>query len=105
LSQDQEEATYRFIRNAANAGNRATERQTFNFIRQKFRKTIPFGSMDSFLRRHPGDVRRVIVSPQELPRLHIPRSYLERYLAPIKVWVPPVPADAVFNLDEAGLSD
>jgi hypothetical protein len=30
---------------------------------------------------------------------------LERYLPLIKVWVPLVPADLLFNFDETGLSD
>jgi hypothetical protein len=43
--------------------------------------------------------------PQEQLRLGIPREYLNDYISLIKKYVPLVPAELIFNLDETGLSD
>jgi hypothetical protein len=43
--------------------------------------------------------------PQEQLRLRILREYLNGYISLIKEYVPLVPAELIFNLDETGLSD
>jgi hypothetical protein len=47
----------------------------------------------------------VVIALQELSRRQIPQSYLDHCLALIKFWVPLVPVEFIFNLDETGLSD
>jgi hypothetical protein len=54
---------------------------------------------------HSVDVVRAVASPQQLPRLQTPRSYLYWYIDFINVYIPLVPLERVFNLDETGLSD
>jgi hypothetical protein len=107
LNVDLEEAVCRMIKNAADTGGYATQRQVLNFTEAEFRKTLTYGWLDRFLhrRRHSHEVRRALLAPQELPPLQIPRSCLERYITLIKTWVPLVPAKLIFNLDETGLSD
>jgi hypothetical protein len=68
----------KFIRKKRSAvwsyGNSATQRQVLDFAEAEFRKTLPYGWLDSLLHQHPRKVRRAILAPQELPRLQIPRS-------------------------------
>jgi hypothetical protein len=45
------------------------------------------------------------VHPQEDPRLQIPRTWLERYLALITKIVPLASSELIFNMDETGLSN
>jgi hypothetical protein len=45
--------------------------------RRKIQKTLTYEWLYSFLSRNSQDVKRPIVSPQELPRLQIPRRYLQ----------------------------
>lgn len=47
----------------------------------------------------------MVLALQEFPRLQTPKLYLDRYITLIKVWVPLVPVDLIFNLDETNLSD
>jgi hypothetical protein len=58
-----------------------------------------------FLVRHADRVCRAVVSPQEKPRLEIPRTLLDRYLALIKEYIPLVPTELMLNIDESGFSD
>jgi hypothetical protein len=105
LSVDKEGAVCRMILEGARTGNYVTQRQVLRFVETEFHKVMTYGWLDGFLKRHARDVRRVVVEPQELPRRQIPRVYLERYLDLIKIWVPLVPAELIFNMDETGLSD
>jgi hypothetical protein len=59
-------------------------------------------------RNNPGTqdfFTRYIVFPQEQTRFHVPQSSLDQYLVLIKEWVPLVPAELTFNVDECGFSD
>jgi hypothetical protein len=75
------------------------------FIEEKFQKTPTCGWFYSFLSRHSQDEKPVIVSRQELPRFQIPRRYLQGYIDLLKAYVPLIPSEVVFNVDETGLSD
>jgi hypothetical protein len=59
----------------------------------------------SFLSRHSQDVKRATISPQELRCLQIPRRYLQGYIDLLRTYVPLVPSELLFNIDETGLSD
>jgi hypothetical protein len=57
------------------------------------------------LSRHAQDVKCVIVSQQALPRLQIPRRYLQGYVDLLRADVPLVPSELIFNPNEMDLSD
>jgi hypothetical protein len=50
-------------------------------------------------------VNCAIVSPQELPRLQTLRRYLQGYIDLLRAYVPLIPSQLIFNLNETGLSD
>jgi hypothetical protein len=60
---------------------------------------------DSYFSRHFQEVRRVMVSSHELSRLQTPRCHLQRYIDLLGKYMPLVPFELIFNLDETGLSD
>jgi hypothetical protein len=93
------------VRERVIAGIYFTQTEVLNFVETEFRKTLIHGWLECFLKRHSGDIRKAVLAPEELPRLQIPRCYLDKYITLIKPWVPLVPAELIFNLDETGLSD
>jgi hypothetical protein len=94
-----------FICEGSQTGNYVTQRELLNFVEERFHVTLTHGWISTFLSRHSEIMGKAIVSPQELPRLQTPRCYLDKYMDPIKVYVPLVPSELTFNLDESGLSD
>jgi hypothetical protein len=74
-------------------------------VQEEFHVTLTHGWINSFLSRRSADVAKAVVSPHELPRLQIPRRHLDAYINLIKSYIPLVPSELVFNLDETGLSD
>jgi hypothetical protein len=66
---------------------------------------LTYGWVTTFLVRHGDRVCRAIVSPQEKPRLEIPRTFLDRYLALIQEYVSLVLTELMFNIDESGFCD
>jgi hypothetical protein len=97
LTLEQTEAACQLIRNAASTGNFVTSRQLLNSIETEFRKTLTYGWAKSFFRQSAHNVKQVVVSPQELPRLQIPRRYLNEYIILIQQYVPLVPAELIFE--------
>jgi hypothetical protein len=63
------------------------------------------GWLASFLERREGILIRTTIVLQEQLRLRIPREYLKDYISLIKEYVPLVPVELIFNLDETGLFD
>jgi hypothetical protein len=57
------------------------------------------------LQRHADIVRKKTLAPQENLRLHVPKQFLDDYVKPIKEYVPLVPTELIFNIDECGFSD
>jgi hypothetical protein len=47
----------------------------------------------------------VIVALGELPRLQVPRHYLNQYIELITMYVPVVPAELIDDMHQTGLSD
>jgi hypothetical protein len=105
LEPEQEEEIFALIETGYHSGNFVTQRDVLNFSEESFAKCLIYGWMNSFLSRHASRICRTIISPQEQTRLEIPRDFLDRYLALIKEWVPLVPAELIFNIDECGFSD
>jgi hypothetical protein len=54
----------------------------------------------SFLVRPPGRICRTVVSASEKPRIEIPQLFSEKYLILIKEYIPLVPTELIFNIDE-----
>jgi hypothetical protein len=61
--------------------------------------------MASFLKKHANLICRSVVHPQENVRLEVPHEYLDQYTRLIKEYVPLVPTELLFNIDESGFSD
>lgn len=105
LTSDQEEAIDLFISGEASRGNFVTQRMVLRFVEENFGKSLTYGWIEGFLSRRTSQIEKMTIAPQELTRMQIPRSYLDRYIALIKTYVPLVPAELIFNMDETGLSD
>jgi hypothetical protein len=105
LTDEQEQIACSFIREGSHTGNYVTQRELFNFVEERFRVTLTHGWIQKFLSRHSAGVARAGVSPQELPRLQTPRCYFDKYINLLMAYIPLVPSELIFNLDEAGLSD
>jgi hypothetical protein len=87
------------------SGKYVTQREILSFVEEHFQKTVTYGWLASFLERWEGIVIRTTVVPQEQLRRRIPREYQNDYISLIKEYVPLVPGELIFNLDETGLSD
>jgi hypothetical protein len=74
-------------------------------MEQNFGKILTYGWLRTFLDRHRSQVRRAVVHPQEYVRLQVSSCWLDSYIQFIKNYVPKIPAELIFNLDETGLSD
>jgi hypothetical protein len=61
--------------------------------------------VDSFTFRHSAELTETKSSPQEEPRLQVPRIFLQETIGNIHETLQGCPADLVFNLDEVGISD
>jgi hypothetical protein len=48
---------------------------------------------------------KIIVALGELPRLQVPRQYLNQYIELMTKYVQLIPAELIYNLDETSLSD
>jgi hypothetical protein len=105
LLPDQEDALVALIETGYERGNFVTQRDVLNFVEDNFGKCLTYGWLRSFLSRNASRICRKTVSPQEQTRLEIPRDFLDRYIALIREWVPLVPAELIFNIDECGFSD
>jgi hypothetical protein len=80
LTNDQEKAIRQMVRERAIAGIYVTQREVLNFVEAEFRKTLAHGWLKCFLKRYSGDIWKAILAPKELPRLQIPRCYLDQYI-------------------------
>jgi hypothetical protein len=67
--------------------------------------TLTHGWIQKFFSRHSTSVANAVVSPHELPRLQTSRCNLDKYVNLLKAYIPFVPSELIFNLDETGLSD
>ena len=76
-----------------------------NYCSLKFNKKMTKGWVDSFIGRHLTELIETTSTPQEEPRLQVPRIFLDETIQAMKEAVHLRPADLVFNLDEVGISD
>jgi hypothetical protein len=57
------------------------------------------------LQRHADVVCKKTLTPQKNPRRQVPKQFLDDYVKLIKEYIPLVPAELIFNIDECGFSD
>lgn len=76
-----------------------------HYCSTKFNKKITKGWVDSFIGRHLTELIETTSTPQEEPRLQVPRIFLDETIKAMKEAVQMRPSDLVFNLDEVGISD
>jgi hypothetical protein len=94
-----------FIRYGFSAGNYVAQRDILSFVAESFGKTVTHSWLSSFFDSWLDHITRTVVSPQEQLRSQILRSFLDDYIRLIQIYVPLVPTELIFNLDETGLSD
>jgi hypothetical protein len=104
LTLEQELLACDFIFEGSQTRNYVTQREPLNFAEERFHVTLTHGWASTFLSRDSEKVGRAIVSPRELPRLQTPQCYLDKYIDLIKAYIPLVPSELIFNVDESGLS-
>jgi hypothetical protein len=105
LEEDQEIFVLDFTRHEVSEGNYMTQREVLSFVAESFGKTVTHGWLSSFLGPWSDHITQTVVLPQEQLRLQIPRSFLDDYIRIIQTYIPLVPTELIFNLDETGLSD
>jgi hypothetical protein len=93
------------IQEKAITGNYVVKRKLVNYAEANFRANLTYGWIRSFLELRTDFLRETIVAPGELPRLQVPRQYLNQSIGFIKNWVSLIPDELIYNLDETGLSD
>jgi hypothetical protein len=69
------------------------------------RLEVSRGWVDSFILRHSAELTEKKRSPQEEPRLQVPRICLEETICNLHETLQRCPVDLVFNLGEIGISD
>jgi hypothetical protein len=105
LDETHEKPVLQFVQDGFTSGKYVAQRGVLSFVNEHFQKTVTYGWLASFMERWEGIVIRTTVVPQEQLRLRIPRECLNDYVSFIKEYVPLVPAELIFNLDETSLSD
>jgi hypothetical protein len=76
-----------------------------NYCREVCKIEVRCGWVDSFISRHSAELMEKNSSPQEEPRLHVPRAFLDQTVRSMHEAAQGRPADLVFNLDKVGISD
>jgi hypothetical protein len=76
-----------------------------NYCLKVYKFQVSRGSVDSFILRHSDELTEKQSSPQDEPRLQVPRIFLNETISCMNEAVQGCPADLVFNLDEVGISD
>jgi hypothetical protein len=105
FNEDETAAIGAFTNNGYRTNNCVTQRGVLRFIEPNIGKCLTYRWMASFLKSHDDQMSRTIVRPQRNMRLKVPRECLEGYIDLIKEYVPLVPTDLIFNIDESGLSE
>jgi hypothetical protein len=81
LTLEQEATVISYIRETSRARNFIIRGTLLRFIEENMGKTVTHSWIRSFLSRHGDEVALRVAKPQENPRLQIPRSYLNKYIA------------------------
>jgi hypothetical protein len=76
-----------------------------NYCHEVCRLQVSRGSMDPFILRHSAELTEKKSSPQQEPRLQVPRIFPEETRRNIHETLQGCPSNLVFNLGEVGISD
>jgi hypothetical protein len=105
LKPDEENVVIRFIEAGSGNGSFVIQMDMFIFVEKEFGKCRTAGRIQNFFVRHADRICRAVIAPQEKPRLEIPQLFLDKYLVLIKKYIPLVPTESIFNIDECGFND
>jgi hypothetical protein len=105
LNEDQTAAVVAFIENGHRTRNYVTQRDVLSFIETNFQKCLRYQWMASFLKKRANLICRSVVRPQENVRIEVSHEYLDQHIRLIIEYVPLVPTELLFNIDESSFSD
>jgi hypothetical protein len=105
LNEGQTAGVVTFIENGHGTWNYVTQRDILSFIQTNFQKCLGYQWMALFLKKHANLICRSVVRSEGNVRLEVPHKYLNQYIRLIKEYVPLVPTELLFNIDESGFSD
>jgi hypothetical protein len=94
-----------WITSQAEKNAAVTRTEIMNYCREVCKIAVTRGWVDSFISRHSAELIEKKSSPQEEPRLQVPRIFLDQTGHSMHGAVQDRPTDLVFNLDEVGISD
>jgi hypothetical protein len=105
LAEDREREILGWIEKCATKSRPITRLNLREHVATEYDVPAKRGWVNSFIRRHIGELCVAKSSPQEAQRLEIPRCFLEQTLAYIAQFVHGRPTELVFNLDQVGISE
>jgi hypothetical protein len=94
-----------WIQKQAEKFNPVTRTDLLHYCQEKFSSPVSRGWVNSFISRHLDELSEVKSTPQENPRLEVPRVFLDETIRCLQDYVHGMKAELVFNLDEVGMSE
>jgi hypothetical protein len=73
-----------------------TKMELLNCIEEYYPVNLTYGWIRCLLQRRAQLVQKTIVAPSELPRLQVPRQYLNQYIDLIRKYVPLILAELIY---------
>jgi hypothetical protein len=105
LDDDKEKAILQWIEKNADQSRPVTRTDILHYVHGRLNEMVTRGWVDNFLTRRKIELFETLSSPQENPRLQVPREYLDTTIRCIQDHVTGAQAELVFNLDEVGISE
>jgi hypothetical protein len=82
-----------------------TKSQLLGRVSKLFNRRLTFGWVDGFLARQAHAITSSTISPQEDPRMEVPRDFLDEYITLIKTRVVNMDPGLFYRVHETGCSD
>jgi hypothetical protein len=105
LNEDQTGAGVAFFENGHCTPNYVAQRDVLGSIETNPQKCLSYQWIASFLKKHANLIGRSVGRPQENVRLKVPHEYLGQYIRLTKEYVPLVPTELLFDIDESSFND
>jgi hypothetical protein len=105
LTQDQEQLLVQLIVQNAAQSKFMRKGEFLTEVEHLFGKVFTYQWVNGFLGRHAEQIVYTKISPQEDPRLQVPRPYLDHYIDLVKQHLVGVRSRLAYNIDETGSSD
>jgi hypothetical protein len=102
---DSDANIFPWIKKQTDTNAAVTRNDIKNYCDEVGRLQVSRGWVHSFILPHDAELTEKKSSPQEEPRLQVPRIFLEETIGSMHETLQRCPADFVFNLDEVGISD